>query len=177
MAADRVGATVIIVMGVAGSGKTTVGRLLADALDADYAEGDAYHSVENVAKMESGTPLDDADRAPWLAGMVADIDRWLASGQRTVLACSALKQRYRDVLIGDRRDVVLVHLAGPESLIRDRLAARKSHYMPAGLLASQLAALEAPDDALTIDIGPAPNVISTGILDRLRQDRNSKTDL
>ncbi len=177
MAADRAGPTVIIVMGVAGSGKTTVGRLLADALDAAYAEGDDYHSAENVAKMENGTPLDDADRAPWLAGMAADIDRWLATGQRTVLACSALKQRYRNVLIGDRRGVVLVHLTGPESLIRERLAARKNHYMPADLLASQVAALEAPDDALTIDIGPAPCDISTGILDRLRQHRNAKTGL
>ena len=173
MAADRDRPTVIIVMGVAGSGKTTVGRLLAAALDADYAEGDAYHSTENIAKMESGAPLDDADRSPWLAGMAADIDRWLAAGRRTVLACSALKQRYRVVLIGDRRGVVLVHLTGPEALIRDRLAARKNHYMPADLLASQLAALEEPDNALTIDIRPAPNVISAGILDRLRQDQKS----
>ena len=88
-----------------------------------------------------------------------------------MLACSALKQRYRDVLIGGREAVALVHLTGSESLIRDRLAARKSHYMPAGLLDSQLATLEAPDDALTVDIGPSPEEIAAGILDRLRWDQ------
>jgi gluconokinase len=158
-------------MGVAGSGKTTVGRLLADAMGGAYAEGDDYHSKDNVAKMESGVPLDDTDRAPWLASMAADVDRWLATDKCTVLACSALKQRYRDVLIGNRENIALVHLTGAESLIRERLAARKSHYMPAGLLDSQLATLEAPDDALTVDIGPSPEEIAAGILGRLRRDQ------
>lgn len=175
MTSDRSGPCVVVVMGVAGSGKTTVGRLLAEALGAVYAEGDDYHSTENIAKMRSGTPLEDDDRTPWLAAMASDIDRWLATGQRAVLACSALKQRYRDVLIGDRADVVLVHLTGPEAMIRERLAARTDHYMPANLLDSQFAALEAPSDALTIDIGPAPSIISTGILDRLRQTQGLKT--
>ena len=173
MAIESGGPTVVIVMGVAGSGKTTVGRVLAEALGAGYAEGDDYHSKENVAKMESGVPLDDADRAPWLTSMAVDVDRWLETGKRTVLACSALKQRYRDVLIGDRERLALVHLTGPESLIRERLAARKGHYMPAGLLDSQLATLEAPDDALTVDIGPSPEEIATDILARLRENQES----
>lgn len=151
---------VVLVMGVAGSGKTTVGRLLADALDAAYEEGDAYHSPENVAKMRAGTPLSDADRWPWLERLATLIDQWLSQDSRTVLSCSALKQSYRDVLIGDRQGVALIYLKGAEALIRERLETRRGHYMPADLLASQFAALEEPDRAITLDIRAEPQRIA-----------------
>lgn len=160
--------TVVVVMGVAGSGKTTVGRRLAAALGAAFEEGDDYHPPANVAKMRAAVPLTDADRAPWLERLAAGIDGWLAEGRRTVLACSALKESYRAVLIGGRADVVLVYLKGPEALIRERLAARTDHYMPVQLLASQLVALEEPGDAITADIAPPPEAIAEDILARLR---------
>ncbi len=161
------GPIVIVVMGVSGSGKTTVGRLLAETLDAAYEEGDAYHSSENVAKMRNGTPLTDDDRWPWLERLANHIDDWLRQERRTVLTCSALRQRYRDVLIGDRRGVALVYLKGAEELIRQRLEARHDHYMPVDLLASQLAALEEPADGLTIDIRPKPQSIADLVVARL----------
>lgn len=161
------GPTVIVIMGVAGAGKTTVGRLLAEKLSAAYEEGDAYHSPENVAKMRTGTPLCDADRWPWLDRLAKEIDGWLHSGRRTVLACSALKQKYRDILIGDRRGIVLVYLKGEEAVIRQRLAVRRGHYMPVDLLDSQFSALEEPDDAVTIDIRATPDQIAASIATRL----------
>ena len=122
---------VIVVMGVSGSGKTTVGQLLADALGAEFAEGDAYHPPANIEKMRRGIPLEDADRWPWLQTLAAQIDRWLAAGTTVVLACSALKQRYRDVLAKGRPGVRFVHLKGDKTLIRLRLDGRRGHYMPA----------------------------------------------
>jgi carbohydrate kinase (thermoresistant glucokinase family) len=167
---------VILVMGVAGCGKTTVGRLLAEALGAAYEEGDAYHTPKNVAKMNSGTPLTDADRWPWLEHLAASIDGWLAQGKPTVLACSALKQSYRDILIGDRRGVALVYLKGSETLIRGRLEKRRDHYMPADLLASQFATLEEPDHAITVDVSPEPSAIVQTVLARLHVGApNTKT--
>ena len=155
---------VIVLMGVSGSGKTTVGRRLADALGAEFAEGDAYHPPANVEKMRNGIPLDDADREPWLERLSTEIGGWLEAGRNVVLACSALKQRYRDILKAGRPDVRFVYLRGSESQIHDRLARRRGHYMPASLLASQFAALEEPDDAITVDIGHPPDEIVTSIL-------------
>jgi gluconokinase len=143
---------VIVLMGVSGSGKTTVGEKLAAALGAEFAEGDAYHPPANVEKMRSGHPLDDADRWPWLERLSAEIGRWLDTGRDVVLACSALKQRYRDILKRGRPGVRFVYLRGSEELIRARLKRRRGHYMPASLLASQFAALEEPKDAITVDI-------------------------
>ena len=114
---------VIVLMGVSGSGKTTVGKLLAQALGAEFAEGDAYHPPQNVEKMRRGIPLEDADRWPWLERLNAEIDRWLAAGKTVVLACSALKQSYRDVLANGRPGVRFVHLEGDKALIRGRLNA------------------------------------------------------
>jgi len=165
---------VILVMGVAGSGKTTVGRLLAEALDAAYEEGDAYHSPENVAKMRDGTPLTDADRWPWLERLATLIDDWLGQDRRTVLSCSALKQSYRDVLIGDRRGIALVYLSGTEALIRQRLGTRRGHYMPADLLASQFEALEEPDDAITLDVRPKPQCIANLAAARLAENLSNE---
>ena len=131
-------------MGVCGCGKTTVGRALADSLGWDFAEGDDYHSPGNVAKMNRGIPLTDADRRPWLEAMAADIRAWRQSGRDTVLACSALKRAYREVLAGAQRDVCFVYLRTTKAVAYKRLEARRGHYMPASLVDSQLAALEPP---------------------------------
>src|ERR687898_1100311 len=116
---------VIVLMGVSGSGKTTVGVPLAQALGGEFVEGDDYHPPANVAKMRQGIPLDDADRRPWLETLSAEIGRWLAAGRTVVLACSALKQRYRDVLAKGRPDVRFVYLQGEPALIRGRLDQRR----------------------------------------------------
>ena len=158
---------VIVVMGVSGSGKTTVGQLLADALGAEFAEGDAYHPPENIEKMRRGIPLEDADRWPWLHTLAAQIDRWLAAGTMVVLACSALKQSYRDVLARGRPGVRFVHLKGDMALIRLRLDRRRGHYMPATLLDSQFAALEPPGDAITVDVAGTPEAIAAAIIRKL----------
>ena len=155
---------VIVLMGVSGAGKTTVGRLLAQALDAEFAEGDAYHPPENVEKMRRGIPLEDADRWPWLQILAEQIARWLAAGKTVVLACSALKQRYREVLAKGRPDVRFVHLEGDKALIRLRLDRRHGHYMPAALLDSQFAALEPPADAITVDVTGTPEAITAMII-------------
>jgi len=136
--------TVVVLMGVSGCGKTTVGRDLAARLGWQFQEGDALHPRENVAKMAGGTPLVDEDRWPWLAKIAEVIDGWRADGVSGVVTCSALKRRYRDILIGDRPDVRLVHLFGPQSIVAARLAARRGHFMPSALLASQFATLEQP---------------------------------
>jgi gluconokinase len=150
---------VVVLMGVSGTGKTSVGVLLAAALGGEFVEGDSYHPPANVAKMRRGIPLDDADRKPWLEALAAEIGRWLDAGRTMVLACSALKRSYRRVLRGGRQGVRFVHLTGSPALIRARLAARRGHYMPARLLDSQLAALEQPHDAITVDIGGTPEAI------------------
>jgi gluconokinase len=153
------GAMVVVLMGVSGSGKTAVGTRLARALGAEFAEGDDYHPPANVAKMRSGEPLDDADRQPWLEALSREIGAWLDAGKTVVLACSALKQRYRDVLKAGRPGVRFVFLKGDEALIRKRLDGRRGHYMPASLLQSQFAALEEPSDGITVGIEGTPDAI------------------
>ena len=155
---------VIVLMGVSGAGKTTVGQLLAAGRRAELGEGDADKPPPHVKKMRRGIPLDDADRGPWLAILSAEIDRWLAAGRTVVLACSALKQRYRDLLAKGRPGVRFVHLEGDKALIRHRLDRRRGHYMPAVLLDSQFAALEPPADAITVDIAGTPEAIAADIL-------------
>lgn len=164
---------VVVMMGVSGVGKTTIGTLLAERLGWGYAEGDSYHPPANVEKMRAGTPLDDADREPWLAAIAADIDRWRAAGQGMVVSCSALKRRYRDILIGDRADVRLVRLAGDEALIRARMEKRTDHYMPPSLLTSQIATLEPPtgdEEAITVDVTRTPTICVTDILAALQPE-------
>jgi gluconokinase len=136
--------SVAVVMGVAGAGKTAVGERLAERLDCEFIEGDRLHPPENVAKMQSGHPLTDADRAPWLAAISQAIDGLLARGACGVIACSALKRDYRRRIIDERVGVRLVFLDGPRELIARRLGARRGHFMPASLLDSQLATLEPP---------------------------------
>ena len=141
-------------MGISGSGKSTVGAALARRLDVAYADGDDFHSADNVAKMSTGKPLTDADRLPWLRA-VAD---WLAEHDVNggVVSCSALRRRYRDILRAGAPDVVFVHLDGDPDLARQRSAGRHSHFMPADLVASQEATLEPlqPDESgIVIDFG------------------------
>jgi carbohydrate kinase (thermoresistant glucokinase family) len=135
---------IVVVMGVSGSGKSTVAALLAAALGCQFQEGDDLHPTENVAKMRGGTPLTDADRMPWLHKIAEKIDGWRARGECGVLTCSALKRSYRDIIIGDRRDVVLVYLKGSRELIHQRMVARHGHFMPVALLDNQFATLEEP---------------------------------
>ena len=150
-------------MGVAGSGKTTVGRLLAEQLGWTFVEGDDLHPPENVAKMRRGEPLGDADRMPWLRALRAKIDALVAAGQSAVVTCSALKQAYRDVLARGRPEVRFVWLTASPGLIRDRLEHRVSHYMPPVLLESQLETLEEPADVPRVDATPPPAEVAESI--------------
>ncbi len=138
-------------MGVAGSGKTAVGRALADALGWRFEDADAYHSAPSIAKMRRGVPLSDADRAPWLAALRTLVERAIDRREPLALACSALKEEYRQRLAGGLRGVRLVHLTADEATLCRRLESRPSHFFGPSLLASQLAALEPPRDALTLD--------------------------
>jgi gluconokinase len=158
---------VIVLMGVSGTGKTAVGTRLARGLGGEFVEGDDYHPPANVEKMRSGMPLDDADRQPWLETLSREIGRWLDAGKTVVLACSALKQRYRDILKAGRAGVRFVHLEGDPDLIRSRLAQRRGHYMPASLLDSQFAALEEPADAITVTVEGTPDEIVAEIVKAL----------
>lgn len=142
---------VILLMGVAGSGKTTVGHALAESLNWEFADADDFHSPANVAKMRTGIPLDDNDRAPWLASLRHAIAGWLRDGTDVVLACSALKQVYREELMVSP-EVRLVYLRGSRELIADRLSQRHGHYMDPNLLDSQLGTLEEPRCAITEDV-------------------------
>ncbi len=151
--ADAVGAAapmVVVVSGVAGSGKSTVGEAVADALGWDYIEGDASHPPENVEKMSRGEPLDDRDRAPWLAALRAEIEARLEAGPPAVLAASALKARYRRELRVDHPRVLLVFLEISPELARERLTTRGGHFFGADLVASQFEALERPEHALVL---------------------------
>ena len=150
-------------MGVTGCGKTTVGVLLAQDLGCAFHDADDYHPAANVAKMKSGTPLTDADRWPWLERLNALLLEHESQGKQLVLACSALKQAYRERLTQGCASARFVLLEGEPELIRARLAARKGHYMNPGLLASQFAILEAPQDALRIDVAGTPAAVAKTI--------------
>jgi len=134
----------LVVMGVSGSGKSTIADHLAERLGWRYEDGDGFHPASNVAKMSAGQPLADADRWPWLQAIADEIDRTCKAGERAVVACSALKRAYRNILVHGRSDVRIVFLNGTQQLIAGRLAARKGHFMPPGLLTSQFATLEPP---------------------------------
>jgi len=162
---------IMLLMGVSGCGKTTVGDQLAERLGWPYQEGDALHPPANVAKMAGGMPLTDADRLPWLAAVAAWIDARRAAGECGVVSCSALKRAYRQLLIGDRPDVRLVYLQGSRDQLAERLAARTGHYMPAGLLDSQLATLEEPTAAeqpLVVTIDQPVEAVVTAIVGAIR---------
>jgi carbohydrate kinase (thermoresistant glucokinase family) len=154
----------LLLMGVAGSGKTTVGRALAASLGWRFTDADDFHPPANIAKMSAGAALDDADRAPWLAAVRAHIDARLAARDNTVLACSALKQAYREMLITDPGCVKLIHLTGPVGLLRSRLAQRRGHFATESLLDGQLGDLQPPRAALTLDISAPPDALADSII-------------
>jgi carbohydrate kinase (thermoresistant glucokinase family) len=152
--------TIIIVMGVSASGKTTIAERLAASEGWPLLEGDSFHPPANVAKMAAGHPLTDEDRWPWLRAIAEAIDAYRARGESAVVACSALRRAYRDILIGDRKDVRLVYLEGSEPVIADRIKARKGHFMPPELLHSQFETLEPPgpdEHPITVEIGGTPD--------------------
>jgi gluconokinase len=157
---------IVVIMGVTGSGKTTVGKLLAADLHWRYCDADDFHSRANVEKMKSGIPLNDADRRPWLESLRGLIRDCLEQGADLVLACSALKQSYRDILLVDER-VSLIYLKGDYELIKKRLSERHGHYMNPALLDSQFADLEEPQDVVTIDVDASPAEIVKQIARRL----------
>ena len=163
-------ATGLIVMGVAGCGKTTIGKALAARLGWDFFDADAFHPPANVAKMASGVPLDDDDRAPWLAALHDLLARTLREGRHPVLACSALKQRYRETLLAGNGGIRVVYLRGSYELILARMNDRTDHYMKPGMLHSQFEALEEPQDALTVDITPTAEEIIENVLFLLHKD-------
>lgn len=170
------GPVIAIVMGVSGSGKTTVAALLAAALGCQFQEGDDLHPAANVEKMHGGTPLTDADRLPWLQKIAEVIDGWRVRSESGVLTCSALKRSYRDIVIGDRKDVTLVYLKGSYDLIHRRMAARQEHFMPVALLDSQFDALEEPtpdEQAIIVSVGQPPAEIAAEIVRQLEERQSA----
>jgi gluconokinase len=162
--------SVIVVMGVSGCGKSTIASMLAQRLHWIYEDGDWFHPRSNIEKMHAGKPLTDEDRWPWLHAIAAWIDATRRAGNHGVVACSALKRCYRDVLVGERRDVRIVFLKGERDLIARRLAARDGHFMPPSLLDSQFAALEEPlaeERPIVVSIVPHPREIVEAIVQNL----------
>jgi gluconokinase len=158
-----------IVIGVSGSGKTSVGKALAKHLGWDFYDADDFHPPENVAKMAKAIPLTDSDRAPWLAALHELISSSLAQNRPGVLACSALKERYRQKLLAGNDGVQLIYLKGSYDLIWSRMSARKDHYMKPHMLQSQFETLEEPANALTVDITPSVDEILEVILQNMEK--------
>jgi gluconokinase len=166
----------VVVMGVSGCGKTTIGKLLASRLHWKFEDADQFHPASNVDKMHKGIPLTDEDRWPWLDAIAAWIDKTRHAGRHGVIACSALKRRYRDVLIGNRADVRLVYLQGSETLIASRIATRREHFMPRSLLHSQFEALEEPgpdENPIIVSIESKPDAIVARIIAALNMHENA----
>jgi gluconokinase len=160
----------LVVMGVSGSGKSTIADSLAERLVWTYEDGDRFHPASNVAKMSAGQPLTDEDRWPWLQAIADEIDRVCEAGERAVIACSALKRAYRDILVHRRNDVRIIYLNGTPDLIATRLSLRKGHFMPPGLLASQFKTLEPPggsENPVTVSIDDSVDAIVDDIIRQL----------
>ncbi len=170
--ADATTFCALVVMGVSGSGKSTIGETLAARLGWRFADGDRFHPASNVAKMSAGQPLTDDDRRPWLQAIADEIDRVCKAGQHVVVACSALKRAYREILLHGRNDVGIVYLDGTEALIANRLTQRKGHFMPPGLLASQFQTLEPPgvsEHPITVPIDGTVDAIVNAIIRQMKQ--------
>jgi gluconokinase len=165
---------VIIIMGVSGSGKTTIGRALAKTLRWGFSDADDFHSPANVEKMKKGIPLTDEDREPWLRSIRAAIEQWKRDEPGHVLACSALKGSYREILGQNDPEVKFVYLQGGFDLICQRLKERKSHFFNPALLRSQFDALENPKDALVVDVSKEPQEVIGAILEAIQQVRRKK---
>jgi gluconokinase len=165
----------LIVMGVSGSGKSTIAAALADRLGWTFEDGDRFHPANNVAKMSAGHPLTDEDRWPWLQAIADEVDRVCEAGGHVVVACSALKRTYRDLLVHGRSDVRIVFLDGNQALIADRLGNRKGHFMPPGLLDSQFKTLERPqadEHPITVSIdAPVEAIVSNIVAQMIAQVR------
>lgn len=160
----------VVVMGVSGCGKTTVASRIAAATGFLFAEADEFHTAANVAKMSAGVPLEDVDRWPWLRSLAGWMTERARAGESTVIACSALKRSYRDVLSDGPPSVDFVHLDGPPELVRARLSARVGHYMPASLLDSQVATLEpleADERGVVLDVSQTPDALAQQAVDAL----------
>lgn len=172
---DRIANQVIaVVMGVSGSGKTTVAALLANALGCQFQEGDDLHSANNIEKMRDGAPLTDEDRLPWLQKLAGVIEGWRARGESGVLACSALKKSYRDILVGKHRDVTLIYLKGSYDLVSQRMGTRQKHFMPVALLQSQISALQEPtadEHPIIVGIDGSPTEIVAEIMREIATGR------
>lgn len=161
----------LVLMGVSGSGKSTIADKLAERTGWKYEDGDRFHPPSNVAKMSAGHPLTNEDRWPWLQAIAAEIDRACGAGEHVVIACSALKRAYRDVLVHGRDDVRIIYLEGTQALIADRLAHRKHHFMPPDLLDSQFKALQPPEaseNAVTVSIDAPVEAIVDEIVRQLK---------
>lgn len=159
---------IVVVMGVSGCGKSTVGQKIAERLGCAFRDGDEFHSDANRAKMHAGTPLNDDDRKPWLESIRAYMDAMTSDGRSLVVACSALKQRYRDVLRGPTSNTEFVYLKGDFELLQSRLSARKDHFFNPSLLRSQFDALEEPTDAIVVNIALPPDAIVDEAVTQLR---------
>lgn len=160
-----------LVMGVSGAGKTTFGMTLARRLGWDFFDADDFHPPANIAKMQAGIPLDDSDRTPWLAALHEKLSSTLQADRRPVLACSALKEKYRAQLLDGLEGILIVHLAGSYDLIRERMTGRAGHFMQPEMLASQFETLEPPTGALTVDISMPVDEAVENILQTCFPDR------
>lgn len=160
-------ATILVLMGVAGSGKTTIGQSLSRKLRWPFFDSDDFHPPENIAKMSRGIPLADEDRWPWLENLRKRMREEIAAGRSAIFACSALKKSYRDFLTGESERVIMVYLKGDPSLLRRRLATRTGHFMKEEMLASQLATLEEPENCLTIDVSAPAEAVTAEILRKI----------
>lgn len=159
---------ILLLMGVAGSGKTTIGRMLADALKWPFADADDYHPAENREKMRNGIPLTDEDRAPWLDRLSALMNEHSAQGGNLILACSALREAYRRKLVDERYDVRIIYLKGTPEVLERRLAGRQHSFMNAQLLESQLATLEEPSSAIVLSIEMDPQELVSEVIKQVK---------
>ena len=166
---------IVVVMGVCGTGKTTIGKLIAEQLGARFEEGDRFHPQANVEKMSRGEALEDDDRWPWLESIARTIDEWQRAGVDVVLACSALKESYRRIILDGRSDAHLVFLFGDQDLIDERMSQRQHHFMPPSLLPSQFAALEPPSPGrhvIAADVARSPEAIASDVVAWIRESAN-----
>ena len=166
---------IVVVMGVSGSGKSTIGAKLAQAMGWDFADADWFHPPANIHKMSRGLALSEEDREPWLETLRAQIRQWLTQNRSVVLACSALRASHRHLLIVDPKRMRLVYLKGSVDLLRRRLAGRPHHFMSTELLPSQMDTLEEPSDAITVDASPPPDAIVQRIRTALASSDSPKS--
>lgn len=166
--------TILVLMGVSGSGKTTIGRLLSEKLHWPFFDADSFHPAENIAKMANGIPLTDLDRKPWLERIRKRMEKETAAGRSAIFGCSALKKKYRDFLRAAPVPVQFIYLRAAPALLSERLTARKGHFMKEEMLSSQLAAFEEPENAWTVDASKAPDAIISDIAERLHAKKSER---